>query len=354
MAYERSWQFLPMQGPRVAASIADHSSYSLWMLKSFLKGEIGGATQGLWTCVGSSDGTTAALDGVDRWGTVFNIANVPYTDAAGGAHAWIVLSRSYTVNAVSYTVYLLLSAHGYGLLNNGMCATVMSIAAPSGGTPTVDPTFTQAIHTHSTQNINAHRYAGDFVNSRRWYGGLTTLGDFWFIETITGEISRAFYFAAPVGTKANDQAPFYVNIADNYIGGTTTLIFPFHGGSLFSRGLITAQGGAMPGLFYNGSAGQPVLVAPPDWGTSSFTDASDISLFDFPAWVVVANNTNATPGSVHARGRLPDTGLCSGSLGSTSAAMRPVNVGTTIRDAANNVIYVTLGALIVPYNALLS
>ena len=139
MAYERSWQFLTMQGPRVAASTGDAPARYLWQLKSFLKGEIGGATQGLWTVTDSSDGSTAGLDGVDRWTTTYDFTKIPYVDNNTGARGWMILQRNFTVGITTYTVYLLLSNRGnIASASNGMYTAVLGAGAPSGGTTTAE------------------------------------------------------------------------------------------------------------------------------------------------------------------------------------------------------------------------
>src|SRR3954465_5110962 len=66
--FEKSW-FLDPNRPHPAGStsVLDQGKAQLWYWKAFLKGDVGGATLGLWAVIGSSDGVTAALDGIDRW-----------------------------------------------------------------------------------------------------------------------------------------------------------------------------------------------------------------------------------------------------------------------------------------------
>jgi hypothetical protein len=52
---------------------------------------------------------------------------------------------------------------------------------------------------------------------------------------------------------------------------------------------------------------------------------------------------------------VPDVGVCSYTVGNYApAGNRPVNVGSTIRDAASVVRYVVMNSLILPYNAAVS
>lgn len=357
MAYERSWQFLAPQGPRVAASVADAPAYFMWMLKSFLKGEVGGAVSGLWTCYGSCDGATAGLDANDRWGSPYNIALIPVTDSASGTHAWIVLTRDIVVNGVTHSVRLLLSGHGQGTLNSGHVWVGLTTGTPTGGTTTADPTMTNPMFQRTTYNTVTY-YATNTTSGRKYYGALSTTGDFWFAETINGEISRGIYFANPVGCKLNDQYPFHTIYSEllNISGTSLRDFFTFGGGTLYTRVAASGQG-ATPGLYYNGSTGYPALVRPA-LGTDSvpFLDGSDVSLFDLPAYVVVGNNTSTSSTAGHARGRLPDVGICGGadSNATSSATYRPCNIGTAIRDSSGNIEYVTMNQLILPYNALVS
>ena len=348
MAYERTWQFMGIQGPRVAASAADGASYGVWMLKVMLTGEVGGINAGLWTVHGSCDGSTAAMDAVDRWGSTYAVGNVAYTTNPILAHGWIVLKRNFTVYSTTYTVYLTLIAADTIAGNYMRYTVIAALAAPTGGSTTVNPTQTQVIFQNYSNTGGQVVYQADFSNTRRWYGGINSIGDFWFAETIAGEVCVGWYFGQPIGCKTNDQAPFVM--FGNYLHVANNGLYPFAGQCLYTRVANYTTPGIGPGMYYNSSVGYPALIQPPPY---NLLDTSDVSLFDYPAWVVVGNAT--TPTASHARGRLPDVGLCTGYLlqSGTIASHRPCNVGTTIRDGGN-VAYVTLNQLIVPYNALLS
>jgi hypothetical protein len=348
MAYERTWQFMGMQGPRVATSFADNGGYNAWAFKAFLMGQIGGINAGLWTVHGSCDGAVAAMDGVDRWGATYVPGQVAYNTTPTGAHGWTVLKRNFTVYSTTYTVYITIIATSFNVSNQGQHTMVASLAAPTGGSTTANPTQTQTIFSNFYTGAGNVTYGGDFVNSRRLYGAINSIGDFWFAETISGDVAQAWYFGQPIGCKTNDQAPFA--IFGCYSHGPGVGQYPFAGYSNYTRssGAVNATG-SMPGLYYNGAVGYPALIAPPPW---SLLDISDVSLFDYPAWVVVGNAQ--TPTQSHARGRLADVGLNTGYAGSGTISLhRPCNVGTTIRDGGN-IVYVTLNQFIVPYNALLS
>lgn len=74
------------------------SKWSQWALKAALMNQLTafGTVDGtrhansVWTCIGSSDGVTAGLDGVDRWGSTFDISKINPA-ASGTSHSWIAL-----------------------------------------------------------------------------------------------------------------------------------------------------------------------------------------------------------------------------------------------------------------------
>jgi hypothetical protein len=337
MAYERTWQFMAVQPPYTPASNLNNSPHALWTLKRMLTGEADASiTQGLWSVYGSSDGSTAGMDAVDRWGSPFALPTFK-TASSGQPMAWMVLTRSIG----GLTVYLTLqgavaSGSGYETL----MPINLTVTAPTGGSATALPTMSNTLgnigNTFSGLNYNA-----DTTNARRYYGGVTSLGDFWFAKTINGEIEHWAMVVAPVGCKTNDQYPIWVR------GGTA---FGAAFGVPFGSNALYANQSYDVGKFYNGSAGYSFLSQPYQYAQ---LDASDVSLYDFPAWVLTSS-TAASPTSLHARGRLPDIGLCSGLTGSSPASCRPCAIGTTIRDGSNNIVYVTLNQMIVPYNDLLS
>jgi hypothetical protein len=325
MAYERTWNFCPVVGPRVPASATDDMGYLFWVLKSYLRGEMGGATQGLWTCEGSSDGSTAGMDGVDRWTATYSAAKIPFGLAAAN-RGWMVLKSPVQPNGVY--AYLLLTNSAI----TGGVATLSCMAnLPfTGGTITTNPTSSSLISRDGLTNITFT--PNDVANPARYYAALSSTGDFWFLKTRLGFAENAVILMSPVGCKGTDQGPLYGLIA--YTAGANAL----SGNVLFVPDAVTNQTKR-----WNGSAGNQCLVQPP---AISLLDAADTSLFDFPAWVVVGNGaTISVFTQMHARGRLPDAGLCGGGNAG------PVASGNAIKDAGGNIKYVTSGCMLLPYNA---
>lgn len=347
MAYERVWQPMAVDGPHVNLTAGDGVARFLWTCAQMLLGRIGTAATGLWTIVGSADNATFGLDGIDRWtGTYPGTAVMPFSLTSGGAHAWMVLSRQYTVHSISYTVYLLLSCRGNGASSTGRFHVRMGLSMPTGGSLTADPTMANLIHDKSSIDFG-NSYGADLAAQNRMYGNVCENGDFWFVETQVGEAIRCISLFQPVGCKTNDQCPFWGHSAD-YAGSG----FPFGAALIYTRGAVSTYS-AGPGLYYNGAVGYPA-IDPILNAIAPYLDASDVSLFDRPAYVVVGNA--ASPTAIHSRGRLADAGICSGYNTSPASSVRPCNVGTTVLDPDNNALvrYVTINQFILPYNALLS
>lgn len=339
MAYERTWQFMPVYGPWLPAANYHTGMQYLWILKNMLRGELGTAVSGLWNVYYSCDGTTAgtAGDGVDRWGTTYTLPGInDSANAPGGPKPWMVLTRS--IGGV--TVYLTLKGStAGGTLSLDAAPMDLSYIAPTGGNATTLPTVGTQLWI--TNLPSSPTYNSDVTSNRRNYGGVTTLGDFWFVQTVGGDIEHFVLLMAPVGCKVNDNFPIYAT-GGGYTAGNAS------GNVAGSRQLFAALS-APAGRFYNGAIGYPFLVGGNPY---AHLDSSDVSLYDFPTWVVVGNST--TPTALHARGRLPDIGISASIDVIGQASSRPCALGTTIRDGGNNVVYVTLNQMIVPYNNLVS
>lgn len=347
MAYERTWQFIPMDGPLAAVSAADAIARWLWYLKSILTGQIGGATQGLWTIEGSSDGVNAAMDGVDRWTTTYNAALIPWSIASPATpFGWMVLSRTFTVNSTNHKVWLLMGTQTEFGSTTGRGRMYFSLGNVTGGTTTAMPTSTLPFSSLRLSGGN-HTYATDLANNRRRFAAISTLGEFWAAETIASEISYGVLFLQPVGCKSNDQFPFLGNPMMSC--DSTAYYFPFHPNSTTTSNMNGTPNGtrnfASTTGWYFWLHGAPGFVS---------LDPTDVSIFDFPAQVCIGNAATGVT-SYHARGRLPDMGLsCANSGAVAQSAGRPTANGTTIRNQAGVIEYVTVGNMILPYNAALS
>jgi hypothetical protein len=323
MAYERNWQFAPSFDSYAAPDIVSGARRRLWQIKAFLMGQIGGATQGLWTCVGSSDGTTAALDGVDRWGSTFDGTKIVRA-SPGSAHSWLVLRSPVLASGIQ--VSLLLS---FGSAQDFYATIGFAKAQFTGGSVTADPTSTDSWTPISVAQFSYQ--TGAFT--ARMHGVLSTSGDFFLWTARLGGGGNADFVSAciaPVGCKANDAYPVWTFAS--YITGTDASNGSNVSASSGSNGTpTTMRGGLGAG---SAAAYLPLLSSQPA------LDLLDGTWIDTPANVVVVSGS-----TLHMRGRLPDMAV---SVGSNSASARPS--GATIRDAQNSVIFTTVGVLVVPFN----
>lgn len=151
--FEKTWQTALNVTPSDNATVLGLSRSYLWFVKAFLKGEVGGATAGLWTCVGSSDSVTAGMDGTDRWGATYDGTKIVRASGAV-AHSWIVLrSPNFTaggITAVPFHVTI-----DYSGTLDYQAVFVFSKAAPTGGTITARPTATDEwVHTAAQGQVN--------------------------------------------------------------------------------------------------------------------------------------------------------------------------------------------------------
>lgn len=149
MTTKRTWYtFNDLElGAYDVSSISKRNASAFWALKAALLqqsfgpnvGPNGAAPVGAkWTCVGSSDGTTAGLDGVDRWGTSFDTSKLVINNP-GSPHSWILLRSPST--GWSSPVYMLLSLSVISTL--GLVGRI-SKDAWVGGNASNDPTSTNS------------------------------------------------------------------------------------------------------------------------------------------------------------------------------------------------------------------
>jgi hypothetical protein len=253
------------------------------------------------------------------------------TRVLGGVQVWLTLGCGHGNN------------NGNGSVTFGLGGALpTTIATTSIPAQTIPLGGSQGTFVNS-----ANLYAANATDGRRYFGAISTDGGFWVAQTILGEIAAGGMVFNPVGTKANDQWPIYAYYYDDGTASTTSHVF--------SGTSVTSPNAGSPaintGKFYNSATGYSFISPGAPY---VLLDAADVSLFDYPAWVLVGNST--APTSMHSRGRLADCGLCAstGTGGATSAAQRPSNVGTTIRNQLNQVEYITMNQMIFPYNSVVS
>jgi hypothetical protein len=175
--FERAWYRDINRAVSDYSTVLRLSASYVWYTKSFLKGEVGGATSGLWTCYSSCSGTAGDFgngDLVDRLGATFDPTKW-IRAAAGVAHTWIVLTRNFTINGVSTPVYCNLDFAG---ANDYVCLQKSySLTAPSGGTVTNRPTAADEM-AHTVIQLN-----NNTASASKMHGILSANGDFCVFST---------------------------------------------------------------------------------------------------------------------------------------------------------------------------
>lgn len=110
---------------------------TLWAIKAAMVGEILDENQPVgarWTVVGSSDGATAGMDEVDRWGDTFDASKI-VMGTGGSARSWIVLKSPDAIGPIYIIIsYQVASNYTYGLW--------VTKDLPTGGSTTARPTAT--------------------------------------------------------------------------------------------------------------------------------------------------------------------------------------------------------------------
>jgi hypothetical protein len=285
---------------------------------------------GLWTVAGSSDGVTAGFDGVDRWGNTYDYTKIP----TGTNYGWITMTK--TIGGKQ--VWLTLANKDLNFLGATLWGACLYTGTNSfAGAINNIPTFTASLSYNMPYSNNvASTYGDNFTVARRFYGGLSEDGTFWAAQSTSGNLETGMLFTAPVGCKVSDPYPFFFRAqAAGYTGGGM-------GQSFTNMGTIYSTT-----LFYNGVAGYHRVMPPTD---SNLLDSTDFSVFDFPCFIEVYNNSTISSATLkHARGRIPDIGITTGNTAAASGTTRPVSTGVVFKDGNGDIQYVSMDYLILPY-----
>jgi hypothetical protein len=347
MAYERAWQFAYNRS-FTPTSTLQLSKWQLWTIKALLLGHVGGMSLGNWTLIGSSNGTTGALDAVDRWVGVGNQntsfdatteASIPRVSVSGLSSpcGWVVL-RSPAMAGHGQQYYLCISFSTLsGTVQDYYCnfrwAKAPFTIAATATWPPVAPA--DAWGSTSNKDTPTQVNNGTFgTATHRMNAMLSPTGDFLIYSVRQNSFISEFCVMAmaPVAYRVSDQYAIYT--ASNY-GSTLANGGAFQPsqttGNLFAPGAHNYDA--------SNSASSNFIVPFASVSGCGFPDAVDGTLMDFPAWVL---GSNAIP-RAWMRGRLPDTGI----MPNFSAAV-PVATGSAVRDGQNNLVYITLGSFIVP------
>lgn len=199
--FEQTWQLDPNRSPADESTHALQAKSLLWWIKAFLKGEQGGATQGLWTCAGSSDAVTAGMDGTDRWTSSFDASKIVRA-TAGNAHSWIVLQSP---NGLGGGPWYMCIDHSAAV--DYQIAIFFSKTAFTGGSTTARPTSTtEWAAPQSGTSPSQHLFSA--LAGLRMNGWLSTAGDFHIRlsrQSGSGYMNFALSFIALTNVKTGDN-----------------------------------------------------------------------------------------------------------------------------------------------------
>lgn len=296
--FEKTWQ-MDMNRSFGGGSRLNQQN-SVWYFKAFLKGEIGGATTGLWTCLGSSDAAVGAIDAVDRWTSTFDSTKIT-SAAAGTAHSWMLLQGP---GSLGGTVYCLLD---YG--TNGIYQQLnvfFSHQAFSGGSSTTRPTAPDEWGA-PWNGWNFHDTSGSAWIAN---GFMTTEGSF---HILFGPLSNGEPYSAIMCHKLSEARSE---------DGVPVVTFADFGNNCFTRGAMVGSSkqniimryGAAPsnGITTNASFMNWLDESSNYFLESISTDATSGGYDDLPIYVVAINPINARS----IRGRLADIKWAPSSLAS--------------------------------------
>jgi hypothetical protein len=325
--------------------------YIIWYYKAFLTGQIGGATLGLGTVAGSSDGLTGAMDGVDRWGSTFDMRKLP-CNSNGTLHAWVVLKSPLITGGDGSTryYYLFITFNGG---SNETYTTVMKLGVDTGAPGSGVPTGGSAVNDPTIVNFCLPQYSGSFnfgltiANGGpiRLHGALATDGSFNVFVSRNGRgVISGCHGHVLVNVKATDAYPFWFNCTGT--GGTQS------GGVIGTWGTTTSSDGLADGT--RGMMRVPNGTGYDTYGAimplaSNFEggmDAFDGTYSELPIWV--GKDFSGVNSYYGVRGRLADITVFPGNNYATSP--RQVQDGTP--DNQGTPKYFNVGLYRFPANAL--
>jgi hypothetical protein len=333
--YERTWQYA-MNQSMLFGSVAELSKNQLWFLKALLLGEVpltnqaGGAIAspaGLWTCLGSSDGVTGALDGTDRWGAAFDASKLVRA-TAGTDHSWIALEGPEGSNGPTGKARLVID---WSTAADNLVTIRIGPGAASGGSVTTAPSVGLSwVYT-------AHQINDNTANLNRMHAALATDGGFFCHGAKHGGTRAALCVAVfqPSDCSPADGYPMM-----SWAGWRDTAVGPMFDSWGVSLVGLTRRNSTVPRcLSHDGAAiVNPACVRLGGVQTSTATGAFGMPIFDFGANVadstqnamvvdVFAVSTSADT-MLGRKGRLPYPDLSWAPSAVAQGAVSPAGGGT--------------------------
>jgi hypothetical protein len=289
MALEKTWQYDQDRAVADFSTVAKLSASFWWGMLAFMRGVVGGATQGLWTCVQSCDSITVKTDGTDLQGDFFDSTKWVRA-AAGVAHSWRV-----DYNA-SLGIYLITDWSGVN--DQAPCVMGISFTAPTGGTTTARPTSTtEAMFAAVMMNDNT-------ATASRLHCAMATDGQvcIQFSKNLAGFPHRNIHIFPAADLQSGDSyGVFMLNCA--YASSINNVIF-----------LTTCAASTVAGRTWNGASTTGLLASTHlDYGARPIVDTqSSIGDYNTSTGHAFQNGTeiqiwdNYTGNAGGRRGRLVD------------------------------------------------
>lgn len=223
MAHEKTWQFAMNQAFGDVSSVHNQGAWWTWFVVQALLGRVpltdaSGAAiaspQGLWTIAGSSDGVTAGMDGVDRWGSTFDATKFVWGANTSAARSWVVLQAPAAFGSYWLTIDLVGTDGEY-------CILFGAWAAPTGGSTTARPTSTVEQYVGSSGTSPRPWSDTATVVGRHAHLILATDGSFFVLQSIDGSGKFQGYITSHkiMDTKLGDTYPHGVLFSNFATGG---------------------------------------------------------------------------------------------------------------------------------------
>lgn len=306
--FEKTWQTALNVTPSDNTTVLGLARSYLWFVKAFLKGEVGGATAGLWTCVGSSDAVTAGMDGTDRWGATYNAAKIVRASGAV-AHSWIVLrSPNFTAGGIAGIPFYM--TIDYNSSFDYQVVFTFSKAAPTGGTITARPTAADEwVHTATQGQVNdnttgAFKFNGWLATDGNWACGAakTTSGVF--------SVGQAFHVISNVNASDLYPAASFVSYLASGLGAF----------SQSSSGIWRCRSADGTVSCVSGNMAYPKAQGDPTGMTVATGDVTIGKYLRLPTWLYVADS-----GAQSIRGRFADLVIAAPSQTSNQGYVEPAS-----------------------------
>ena len=318
MALSRTWYSdgnIALSDTSTAA--LSHKSI-MWGWKALLKGEIGTNTHGLWTCVGSSDSSTAGMDNSDRWGSSFDASKV--VRSSSGAHSWIVLKSPIALGPY----YLCIDLSGTTEVKGNI---ITAKTAFTGGTTSARPTSTDEWSHFGDMNI-----ADNTALPQKIHRITDADGNFWVL--LSHNTSGIFYFMFGLQTLTQTKTLDVTKVITAHSYLLTGRGCGLMDCSASSFAGTAAVGGATRGRLFNNTATNSMSAisyytgASANWSSQMTTsDAADGLHIALPVYIY-----SPTTDYKGIKGALPDVsiinqGMAVGSVVPSSGTQERMVVG---------------------------